>query len=78
MFLIADVYREAERLSLESGIKHEVHHIMPIMEFGALFVGLHVPWNLEILTAEEHTHAHIDLRRTYSRASQTAKRRIKA
>lgn len=71
---IAAVYSEAERLTLESGIKHEVHHIMPIMEFEGLFVGLHVPWNLEILTAEEHIQAHIELRQAYHSDNLRAKK----
>lgn len=74
LFLIADVYAEAERLTLESGIVHQVHHIMPIMEFSGLFVGLHVPWNLEILTMEEHVQAHVELRRTYNSHARVAKK----
>jgi 5-methylcytosine-specific restriction endonuclease McrA len=75
LHLIASIYAEAERLTVESGVKHEVHHIMPIMEFEGLFVGLHVPWNLEILTVEEHTAAHVELRREYARVAANAKKK---
>jgi hypothetical protein len=71
---VAAVYAEAERLTVESGVRHEVHHIYPIMEFSALFVGLHVPWNLEILPADEHTEAHVELRRKYAELNAKMKK----
>ena len=52
------VYRHARLLTKETGVKHEVDHIYPIMgrdEFGDhISCGLHVPWNLQILTAENN------------------------
>jgi hypothetical protein len=44
------MYREAARLTRETGIRHEVDHYYPLQ--GELVCGLHCEANLQILTKE--------------------------
>ena len=46
---ILTIYEECSKISCETGIPHEVDHIIPICKGG-----LHHPDNLQILTMEEN------------------------
>ena len=50
---IQKIYELCKQITLLTGVPHEVDHIVPIC--GKNVSGLHVPWNLRIITREENS-----------------------
>jgi len=48
------MYAEAQSKTLETGIQHDVDHIIPLQ--GKLVSGLHVQHNLRVITSAENKH----------------------
>ena len=65
--VIQAFYTEAVRLTKETGIGHSVDHILPLK--GGAISGLHVPWNLQILTDSENSKKHNKFDFTYENKS---------
>lgn len=52
LYQIETFYKEAQRLTKETGIQYHVDHIVPLQ--GKEVSGLHVPWNLQVILATEN------------------------
>jgi RNase P subunit RPR2 len=64
------IYELSADLTKITNIEHHVHHIIPLLEDIENICGLHVPWNLEILTKDEHIEKHNKLRKIYANKQQ--------
>lgn len=53
---IRAIYQDAARRSFETGVMHHVDHIIPLQ--GVLVSGLHVEYNLRVITATENMSKH--------------------
>lgn len=49
---IVAIYGQARKLTKETGVRHEVDHLVPLR--GKTVSGLHVPWNLRVVTRHEN------------------------
>jgi Fe-S-cluster-containing dehydrogenase component len=70
---IRQIFKEAKTAQNTDGKKRHVHHIIPLQQYEEIVCGLHVPWNLEVLTEDEHMKAHEELRKKYGSSGSGSK-----
>lgn len=59
------IYQNAIELEKLDNLPRHVHHVIPLQQYNNIVSGLHVPWNLEILTEKEHYVEHRKLEEIY-------------
>ena len=57
-WMIKEVYHLSQLRTEMTGVQHEVDHIVPLC--GKNVSGLHVPWNLQVLTRTENRRKYND------------------
>lgn len=51
---LRDIWREAQRIAEETGVPHDVDHLVPLQSRCKTVSGLTVPWNLRIIPSSEN------------------------
>lgn len=52
LWLIEEIFQHREDMTVATGVQHEVDHVLPLINKNVC--GLHVPWNLRVITCYEN------------------------